>query len=198
MATVVWERGYEKWGVDDIIAALEYNDRICGIYLWPSGKLSTSQMGQILAEMQQPFLVLRDMELVGGDETAPLDFASFLSGSARCLQNLYLTRIALPRLPKLLLSATHLVCLTLWNIPHSGYFSPEAMVTCLSVLTRLEKLSNSMSEELLRNQCRSNGPRGVSRFRGRVAGSAESVCLQHCRVGQTFSYDHELSWELIN
>ena len=140
MATVVWERGYEKWGVDDIIAGLEYNDRICGIYLWPSGKFSTSQMGQILAAMQQLFPVLRDMEFVGGDETAPFDFASFLRGSARCLQNLYLTHIALPRLPKLLLSATHLVRLTLWNIPHSGYFSPEAMVTCLSVLTRLEKL----------------------------------------------------------
>ena len=113
MATVVWERGYEKWGVDDIIAALEYNDRICGIYLWPSGKFSTSQMGRILAAMQQPFPVLRDMELVAGDKTAPLNFASFLGGSARCLQDLYLTRIVLPGLPKPLLSATHIVRLTL-------------------------------------------------------------------------------------
>ena len=84
MTTVVWERGYEKWGVDDIIVALENNDRICGIYLWPSGKFSTSQMGRILAAMQQPFPVLGDMELMAGDETVPLDFASFLGGSASC------------------------------------------------------------------------------------------------------------------
>jgi len=44
-----------------------------------------------------------------------------------------------PGLPKLLSSATHLVTLHLLNIPHSGYISPEAMVTALSTLTRLEK-----------------------------------------------------------
>ncbi|KAN0109365.1 hypothetical protein V8E52_009337 [Russula decolorans] len=36
--------------------------------------------------------------------------------------------IPFPGLPKLLLSATHLVQLWLANIPHSGYISPEAMV----------------------------------------------------------------------
>ena len=39
------------------------------------------------------------------------------------------------------MSATHLVRLRLWGIPHSGYFSPEAIVTALSVLTRLESFS---------------------------------------------------------
>ena len=37
--------------------------------------------------------------------------------------------IPYPGLPKLLLYATHLVHLHLSNIPHSGYFSPDAMVT---------------------------------------------------------------------
>ncbi|KAN0126550.1 hypothetical protein V8E52_000190 [Russula decolorans] len=41
---------------------------------------------------------------------------------------------------KILLSATHLVKLWLLTIPHSGYISPEAMVTCLSMLTSLEEL----------------------------------------------------------
>ena len=41
--------------------------------------------------------------------------------------------IPFPALPKLLLTATDLVTLTLWNIPHSGYFSPEAIVTGLAV-----------------------------------------------------------------
>jgi hypothetical protein len=38
------------------------------------------------------------------------------------------------------LSATALVDLTLWNIPDSGYFSPEAIVTSLAVLATLKRL----------------------------------------------------------
>jgi hypothetical protein len=38
------------------------------------------------------------------------------------------------------LTVTHLDSLHLWNIPHSGYFSPEVIVTCLSALTRLRYL----------------------------------------------------------
>jgi hypothetical protein len=39
-----------------------------------------------------------------------------------------------------LLSATHLVSLGLFDIPHSGYFSPEAMVILLSMLSSLKTL----------------------------------------------------------
>jgi hypothetical protein len=46
----------------------------------------------------------------------------------------------LPGLPKLLCSATNLVTLRVWDIPRSGLISPEAMVTCLSALTKLENL----------------------------------------------------------
>jgi hypothetical protein len=49
--------------------------------------------------------------------------------------------IPFPGLTNFLLSATHLVDLCLEGIPDSGYISPEAMVTGLSVLTSLEKLS---------------------------------------------------------
>ena len=49
--------------------------------------------------------------------------------------------ILFPGLPKLLLTATHLVNLFLLQIPDSGYISPEAMVTCLSVMTSLATLS---------------------------------------------------------
>ena len=65
---------------------------------------------------------------------------SFLGGSVPRLRHLALVAIPFPGLPKLLLSATHLVYLGLYHIPHSGYISPEAMVTCLSVLTSLEEL----------------------------------------------------------
>jgi hypothetical protein len=48
--------------------------------------------------------------------------------------------VSFPGLPKLLLSATHLCYLSISRIPDSGYILPEAMVACLSVLTRLEYL----------------------------------------------------------
>jgi hypothetical protein len=87
--------------------------------------------------MQVPFPELIDLELAGsyGEVVLP---DSFLGGSAPRLRILTLDSIPFPRLPRLLLSATHLVELTLWAIPHSGYFSPEAMGTALSILTSLE------------------------------------------------------------
>src|SRR6266852_8667608 len=63
-----------------------------------------------------------------------------MRGSAPRLQYLRLERVPIPGLPKLLLSATDLVHLSLCRIPHSGYISPEAMVTCLSTLPRLKRL----------------------------------------------------------
>jgi hypothetical protein len=48
--------------------------------------------------------------------------------------------IHFPGLPKLLLSATHLVSLSLSNIPDSGYISPEAMAALLSMLSSLRSL----------------------------------------------------------
>jgi hypothetical protein len=63
-----------------------------------------------------------------------------LGESAPRLQFLFLIHIPFPGLPKLLLSATHLVTLRLWDIPYSGWFSPEAMVTSLSTLFRLDYL----------------------------------------------------------
>jgi hypothetical protein len=114
------------WDVDNIIAALEHNDRICELDLFD---IPSSQLEKVLAAMQQPFPALTRLWLWPRDETAPVVPASFLGGSAPRLQTLILDRIPFPGLPKLLLSATHLVHLDLWRIPHSGYISPEAMVT---------------------------------------------------------------------
>ena len=66
---------------------------------------------------------------------------SFLGGSAPRLRYLNFTGIPFPGLPKLLLSATHLVKLYLYGIPHSGYFSPEALVSALSASTSLSSFS---------------------------------------------------------
>jgi hypothetical protein len=134
---VVLGNSNDKWGVDNIVAVLEHNDRISEFSFW---SVPSSQFEKVLAAMQQPFPALTLLQLQPGDETAPVVPASFLGGSALRLQSLFLDGIPFPGLPKLLLSATHLVLLTLWRIPHFGYISPEAMVTCLSVLTRLERL----------------------------------------------------------
>ena len=140
---VVESDGHEKWGVDNIVAALEQNDRIIGINFWTFGcTFSSSEMEEILAVMQQPFPALKDLRFrIEADETAPFDFASFLGGFSPCLEELFLNRITSPGLPKLLLSATNLARLHLSEISDSGYISPEAMVTCLSTLTRLDKLN---------------------------------------------------------
>jgi hypothetical protein len=127
----------KKLGVDNILAALEHNDRTWRIDLWG---ISSSQLEKILAAMRQPFPELTSLYLKPSDETALVDPDSFLGGSAQGLRKLWLDHVSFSGLPRLLLSATHLVSLYLWNIPHSGYISPEAMVAALSALTKLEIL----------------------------------------------------------
>ena len=75
---------------------------------------------------------------------------TFLGGSAPRLRYLELVYISFPRIPKLLLSATHLVELYLRDIPHSGYISPKALATYLSVLTSLNTLSLGFESPLSR------------------------------------------------
>jgi hypothetical protein len=132
--------GREKWGVDNIIAALEHNDRVCGIRSLNISETPNSQYEKVLAALQQPFPALTRLNLRPKLETSPVDPDSFLGGSAPQLRSLALHSIPFPGLPKLLLTTTHLAYLSLSNIPHSGYISPEAVVTCISLLTWLEKL----------------------------------------------------------
>jgi hypothetical protein len=127
--------------VDNVIAELEHSDRICQITL---DCYATSQIENLCTAMHVPFpelaiLSLRDLSH-GGLSDVPVLPDSFLGGSAPRLRYFCMAAIPFPGLPNLLLSATHLVVLWLSNIPHSGYISPEAMVTCLSVLTSLELL----------------------------------------------------------
>ena len=122
--------------MDNIVAALEHNDRIRQLDLV---NLPSSQMEKVSAAMQQPFPALEHLRLYSESETEAVH-ASFLGGSAPQLQYLNMHSISFPGLPKLLLSATHLVTLLLLKIPHSGYFSPEAMVIGLSALTSLKTL----------------------------------------------------------
>ncbi len=124
-------------GVDNVIAALELNDRVSRIDLW---NFSSSELERIVEAMQDPFPVLTDLWLWSTDGMAPVISDSFLGGFAPRLQLLRLESIPCPALPRLLSSATDLVHLYLEDLPHSGYISPKGMVTCLSALTRLESL----------------------------------------------------------
>ena len=92
--------------------------------------------------MQEPFPALTNLTLYGDNaETALVIPDSFSGGSAPHLRFLTLDRLPFPGLSKLLLSATGLIHLDIWRIPHSGYISPEVMASCLSVLTRLVSLT---------------------------------------------------------
>jgi F-box-like len=127
--------GYRAGGADNIIAVLERRDRVCQI------TVQSSNMEIFLAAMQQPFPELTDLSLCFYSTTVPVVPDSFLGGSAPRLEHLLLDGIPFPGLPKLLLSATHLVDLYLSGIPHSGYISPDVMATSLFALTSLQRLT---------------------------------------------------------
>ncbi|KAF8502719.1 hypothetical protein F5888DRAFT_1114840 [Russula emetica] len=90
--------------------------------------------------MQKPFPELTVLRLVTSVSPPILLPDSFLGGTAPRLRSLDLSNVLFPGLPKLLLSATHLVKLDLPDIPRPGYIPPGAMATTLSALTSLEFL----------------------------------------------------------
>ena len=145
---------------DNIVVALGHSDRVCRINLELTGGL---QWDKVLAAMQVPFRALTFMRLQCKDETAPVVSDTFLGGSAPGLQHLVLSGIPFPGILKLLLSTTHLVYLYLHGIPHSGYFSPEAIVTCLSVLTSLDTLSLGFLSSRSRPDRESRRPPPITR-----------------------------------
>jgi hypothetical protein len=127
-------------GTDNVIAALGQSNRVCQVSLW---YLAGWQLEEVLAAMQAPFPELTDLRLWSHFETLSVIPVpdSFLGGSAPRLRYFSLDGIPSPGLPNLLLSATRLVHLRLFNIPLSGYISPEAMVALLSVLSSLRTLT---------------------------------------------------------
>lgn len=125
---------------DDLMATLEHNDRVCEIKLW---FISSSLWGRVSEKMQVPFPILTRLDFWFRDERGSVIPDSFLGGSAPRLRKLSLKGASFPGLPKLLWSTHNLVELTVRNIPHSGYISPETMVACLSRLTSLKELDLS-------------------------------------------------------
>ena len=174
---LIWIHGNNAvGGVDNSTAALQRSDRVCEIDLW---NVPNSHLEKISAAMQVPFPKLTDLvfdlnddidetsdevdEMPDEIDDMPVLPDSFLGGSAPRLQFLQLDRVPFPGLPNLLLSAPHLTALHIINIPHCGYFPPEAMVTALSTLTSLRSLSLGFYSPLSRPDWANRRPPPLTR-----------------------------------
>ena len=147
----------------DIIAALGQSHRICQVDFYFADWL----LEEVLAAMWVPFPELTNLRLSSLGTRPPTIPDSFLGGSAPPrLQYFKLRGIPFPGLPKLLLSATHLVELRLLSIPHSGYISPKAVVALISALSSLRILSLGFQSHQSRpaSGCESGGQPRQKRF----------------------------------
>ena len=136
----IWGHDYPRSlgeGAANIAAALEHRSRVCQIDL---RNVPIPVLEKLAGAMQGQFPSLGRLVLGSNHANAPILPATFLAGSAPCLESLRLIGIPFLALPNLLMSATNLVSLGLWGIPHSGYIPPQAMATSLSALTRLKSL----------------------------------------------------------
>jgi F-box-like len=132
-----WEEDDPDGSLDNLFVALAHRDRVREIHI-------TSPMDflweEIITEFEKPFPKLRSLVFDSIGEEIPLP-ATFLDGSAPCLQDLTLRSFSLPSLSRLLSSASNLTSLHLDNIPDIGYIRPETMATCLSSSPKLDSLS---------------------------------------------------------
>ena len=124
---------------DNVLAALEEHDRIDKFHVSNVSGLPDLELKALMGATQVTFPALKDLHINSWDNTVSFS-ELFLGGSAPNLRSLDLTCITFRALPDLLLSSPGLVHLSLWNIPHSGYVSSDAVVDFLSSLTRLETL----------------------------------------------------------
>ena len=148
----------------DFNAAIVRNDRVSVISLFQP---TSSQLQRLSSAMQEQFPELMHLALYFNGNNirrAPALPNGFLGGSAPRLQYLMLHSIPFPALPTLLLSATHLVHLTLQRIPHSGYFSPKVIVTSLAVSTNLKSLTIEFESPLSRPSHESRHPPPLTRI----------------------------------
>ncbi|KAI9447012.1 hypothetical protein F5148DRAFT_743376 [Russula earlei] len=124
---------------ENVAVALESEHRhhICQINL---PRIPISHWERFTAAMQKPFPELTYLRFRVEDNTVASLPDSFLGGSAPLLRELRLANCPFPGIPKLLLSTNQLVVLSLFNIPYSGYISPQDLVTALSAMSRLETL----------------------------------------------------------
>ena len=127
----------------DFDVAIVHHTRVCEINLHSLKASQYPRFGLALG-VQYPALLHFRLDFAHYSDynhPAPILLDGFLGGSAPRLQSLELHSVSCPTLPKFLLSATDLVRITLWRIPHSGYISPLAFVAGLVGLSNLKSLT---------------------------------------------------------
>ena len=130
----------QRW--DNMASALEseHHNRISEIHIFD---ITESRWERFAAAMQKPFPELTSLRVwldFGDRDLLSVLPDSFLGRSVPRLRELRLRSIPFPSITTLLLSAKSLVTLSLWNIPDSGYISPDAMATAFTAMTTLETL----------------------------------------------------------
>jgi F-box-like len=134
-------------GVENLTAALEHRDRISQICIY---QINGPGLERLIGAMHEPLPALIHFDLASTDEPVPM-LHETLGGSAPCLKWFILSGIPFPTFPKFILSATHIVYLVLFDIPNSGYISPEVMATCLAALPNLNHLALGFRSPLSRH-----------------------------------------------
>jgi hypothetical protein len=164
---------------EDVIAALEHRDRVRGIHIYGP---TSDQFERIITVMQEPLPALTDISLESSNDEALRVPDTFLNGSAPSLQHLHLWGMSFPSLPRLLLSASHLTTLHFWEIPNTGYISPESMALCLSALTNLETLVIEFQSPIPHPKRRSRPPPPLMRTRLSFRGVIEYMEILATRI----------------
>jgi len=132
---------------DNISAALEHPGRVCEIRLV---EIPGSLLEILAATTEVSFPELETLEIRLDNEWAPPVLPnSFFGVSVPRLRVLDLTGLPYLAVRNLLLSASGLVYLCLWDMPISGYVSPKAIATCLSAMTKLESIELGFRSSVL-------------------------------------------------
>lgn len=120
---------------DGVIALLDHPGRLFEVQITATAPILEKMATVGLT--QQPFSALEYLHLSTRTETGLVLPSEF--GGTPGLRTLWMIKIALPALPRLLLLAPNLVSLRIEEIPSIGY-TLEALLICLPAMTRLKTL----------------------------------------------------------
>ena len=122
----------------NVLDALRHPDRLCKIDL----NVTSLMTGSIVKAIQNPCQVLEGICITVNDAPG-LVRNRFLGGSSPRLREIKLDGIAFPfpEIRQVLLSTNNLVELNLSKIPNEVYFSPDDLVSALSTLVQLKRLT---------------------------------------------------------
>ena len=141
----------DEKNVENVVAAVEHgHDRISHISMYD---INCSALKQLAAAMQQPLPALKVFRLGSRDRSILMLLVlpeTFLGGSAPLLEMFELYGIPFPTFPEFISFSTQIRYLSIYDIPHSGYISPNAMVACVAALPNLQRLSIGFQSPLSR------------------------------------------------